>query len=465
MSKINRLIPWVTQPNGVTGVDWGNPLTKGLRDLSSLGGSQRRNVARNNFLSSNGTVNSDPRGPIITTDATAYSVPGGYAVLPITVIVGFIRLGAPTNAQHALWVSHDTLYGGDGLYLRYQDAGTLEVLKSQVAMIGSGTFTVKPQGSLLGLTIDAGNYVLYGDGALIGSGTHAQTFTSGTPVLGSEGSDPTLSGHPNGIFYFHATWDRVLSANEIKRISDNPWQLYAPRKRQIYASVSNATARTSTTSLTAAIRQARTATASASAAILQARSANASLSSAVRVNRTTTAGIDSALLRAVTVQAGLNAALKQLRTVTTGTDAAIKRALSASASLDSAIKAARTATAGMDGYVLGGNMAVASLSAAIKASRTALASVDAAIRSARTASTGLSAGVLDRKTAVATLNAYIFAGQMAVASINAAILERKTLTTALNAYVLAGALLTVPRQMYSNSQTSSRSNKQTARRP
>lgn len=464
MSKLNRLIPWVTQPQGAANVDWGNPLTRGLRDLSSLGGSQRRNVARNNFLSSNGTVNSDPRGPIITTDATAYSVPGGYAALPITVVIGFVRLGAPTAGNHALWISKDDITGNGGLYFRYEDAGTLAVLKSQTAAVGSGVFTVKPGGSLLAVTVDSGNFALYGDGALVASGAHAQTFTSVTPVIGSESSN-AAEDHPNGIFYFHAVWGRVLSANEIKRISDNPWQLYAPRKRQIYASVSNATARTSTTSLTAAIRQARTATASASAAILQARSANASLSSAVRVNRTTTAGIDSALLRAVTVQAGLNAALKQLRTVTTGTDAAIKRALSASASLDSAIKAARTATAGMDGYVLGGNMAVASLSAAIKASRTALASVDAAIRSARTASTGLSAGVLDRKTAVATLNAYIFAGQMAVASINAAILERKTLTTALNAYVLAGALLTVPRQMYSNSQTSSRSNKQTARRP
>lgn len=226
MPYVNVPIPWTEQPHGTEGIDWGNPLTQGLRDLTSLGSAQRRNVARNNFLLSNGTVNSDSRGPIITTDATAYSVLDGYAVLPITVIVGFVWLGAPTNGAHALWVSHDTLYGQDGLYLRYQDAGTLEVLKSQVALIGSGSFTVKPEGSLLGVTIDAGNYALYGDGALIGSGTHAQTFTSGTPVLGSEGSDPTLSGHPNGIFYFQAVWDRVLSADEIKRISANPWQLH-----------------------------------------------------------------------------------------------------------------------------------------------------------------------------------------------------------------------------------------------
>lgn len=236
MSKLNRPIPWVTPPQGAAYVDWGNPLTKGLRDLSLF--NQRRNVVRNAFLSSNGTNNSDPRGPIITTDATAYSVPGGYAALPITVIIGFVRLGSPTNSNHALWISKDDITGNSGLYFRYEDAGTLAVIKSQTAAVGSGAFTVKPGGSLLALTIDSGNYALYGDGGLVASGTHAQTFTSVTPVIGSESSE-ALEDHPNGIFYFHAVWDRVLSAGEIKRISDNPWQLYAPRKRQIYVSAAS----------------------------------------------------------------------------------------------------------------------------------------------------------------------------------------------------------------------------------
>ena len=225
MPRIVVPIPWTEQPHGAEGVDWSNPLTQGLRDFSSLGSAQRRNVARNNFLSSNGAVKSDSRGPIITTDATAYSVPGGYSALPITVIVGFARLGTPTNGNHALWISKDDITGNGGLYFRYEDAGTLAVLKSQTAAIGSGAFTVKQDGSLLAVTIDSGNYTLYGDGGLVASGTHAQTFTSTTPVIGSESSE-ALEDHPNGIFYFHAVWGRVLSADEIKRISDNPWQLY-----------------------------------------------------------------------------------------------------------------------------------------------------------------------------------------------------------------------------------------------
>lgn len=221
------------QPQQSTGIDWSNPLTKGLRDLSLLGGLQRYNAARKTFLSSNGTVDSDPRGPKITTDGTAYAVPGGYAVLPITVIIGFARLGAPTSGNHALWISKDDTTGNGGLYFRYEDAGTLAVLKSQTAAVGSGAFTVKPGGSLLAATVDSGNFALYGDGGLVASGTHAQTFVSDTSVIGSESSN-AAEDHPNGIFYFHAVWDRALSADEIKRLSANPWQIFRPRKREIY---------------------------------------------------------------------------------------------------------------------------------------------------------------------------------------------------------------------------------------
>lgn len=238
MPIITRLFPHLIQPQYPVRVDQGNPLTKGLQDVAVLGNTLRWNAARNTFLSSNGTVNSDPRGPIITTDATAYSVPGGYAVPPITVVVGFIRLGAPTSGNHALWISKDDITGNGGLYFRYEDAGTLAVLKSQTAVVGSGAFTVKPGGSLLAVTVDSGNFALYGDGGLVASGTHAQTFTSATPAIGSESSE-AAENHPNGIFYFHAVWDRVLSAAEFKRLSDNPWQIFEPRKQEIYVSVAS----------------------------------------------------------------------------------------------------------------------------------------------------------------------------------------------------------------------------------
>lgn len=238
MPIITRLFPHLIQPQYPVRVDQGNPLTKGLQDVAVLGNTLRWNAARNTFLSSNGTVNSDPRGPIITTDATAYSVPGGYAVPPITVVVGFIRLGAPTSGNHALWISKDDTTGNSGLYFRYEDAGTLTVLKSQTANIGSGSFTVKPGGSLLGVTIDSGNFALYGDGDLVASGTHGQTFTSVTPVIGSESSE-ALEDHPNGVFYFYAAWNRVLTAAEFKALSLNPWQIFEDRKQNIYVSAAS----------------------------------------------------------------------------------------------------------------------------------------------------------------------------------------------------------------------------------
>lgn len=228
---IERKFPWLIQPQYPVGIDWTNPLSNGLQDAHVLANGLGFNAVKNTFLSSNGTRNFEPRGAIITTDATAYAIPGGYSAFPISILVGMIRLGAPTSGNHALWLSKDQAPSG-GLYFRYQDAGTLALIKSQVALIGSAAFTIKSGGSLMGAAVDATSYAVYGDGALLTSGTHAQAPLFGTPQLGSEGDNSSWD-HPNGVFYFQATWNRLLSAAEFKGLSANPWQIFQPIKRRI----------------------------------------------------------------------------------------------------------------------------------------------------------------------------------------------------------------------------------------
>lgn len=151
----------------------------------------------------------------------------GYSAVPITVVIEFNPLGTPAVANHALWCSRSGSAGSGGLYFRYDPAGNLQLLKSQVAQIVSTAFSPKSNGSIVAFTYDGTNYKIAADGVLLASGVGAQSCTFGQASIGAEGGAASLGGDVgNSAFRSLFVSPRVLSDSELVEATLNPHRKY-----------------------------------------------------------------------------------------------------------------------------------------------------------------------------------------------------------------------------------------------
>lgn len=244
------------QPQGPVGVDWGNPLTRGLCFLvSGLDGSldlvsgTRATSAKSKSVTAKG----------VGVAATSGSSPLQWGHAPI---VG--STGSGTGDVTLMAFSDTASAGSAGATLIGQMMSGSPFSQVQLMVNFSGQAGVSTNGVA---TIEAYSGAARGyadtdssgvDGLMhcyagikYGSGTAHKIFIDGvskTAATGSSGNFGIAASSRiavGGEAYstsrsviasipFAAAWNRALSDAEIKSISNNPWQIFAPQQRNIW---------------------------------------------------------------------------------------------------------------------------------------------------------------------------------------------------------------------------------------
>ncbi len=177
----------------------------------------------------------------------------------------------------------------------------------------AGTVTVGRDSVFVG-TFDGSNLHFYQDGVLIGSNANAgvltyDTSSSGNLILAGS-SSVTAANQFAGDIYWCAAGNRPLSANQIRSLSQNPFQLVRPKRRKLWLAYSATTGDTATgsaiTPLTAngAAQSKQQATGSATLSVLAAATAAALVGAQIAAAITpSAAGTQRATNPAVTASA------------------------------------------------------------------------------------------------------------------------------------------------------------------
>lgn len=235
--------PWTQQPQYPVGIDWGNPITRGL--VSVLQGNSfldQVNFGRAVTKQTNTILQpsyaeigykgagTDPQGINVGTGGLSQIVAGNS---PVTVAMGVIPFA--TGVREAFCADYSAAGSGASIIFEQQVANTYRV------GFASGTVAkVVDTG-----TVEAGRLAHI-------CGTHDLTTingyingVAGTPVLcGNRDAGNTLRvGAPGAytggirfrgwVLYWYV-WNRTLSAAEVKSLSDNPRQIFQPQTSRIW---------------------------------------------------------------------------------------------------------------------------------------------------------------------------------------------------------------------------------------
>lgn len=234
-------IPWDSQPQEAVGVNWGNPLARDLR-FAFLGSNPQYQPpipgGANNQIITGAPVQSATRhglGPKFASNSYyTYSCPDWLVTDSTpTTIVAIVRRDGTFQTNAGIIVKETVLQQRIGL-------GTQSTGVEAIIGVKSSWGVTAVETTLLGLG-ESAIYVsaydgattlsLYKNGIFQSASTRSSSLASGGTsqiTVGTEGS--ALSARwLNGTLPVGFGFSRLLSASEIKSISDNPWQLFSPR--------------------------------------------------------------------------------------------------------------------------------------------------------------------------------------------------------------------------------------------
>ena len=240
------LTPWTQQPQVATEIDWGNPITRGLviaenhsnprldafnAPTKKVGPSYRGSGGvATRFVSASSQYFKQSNTKLTNYPLTFLSV-FQRASRPFDGIL--IGIGAGTNRQ-ILYVNQDNIacFSGAG-GTTAQAAST----NTELGMYGPGDARCA-----VGVVSAANSRSVYLDGVSVGfDSTTVSTGASNTAVIGCYWNNDAPSAYFNGDIYLSLAWNRALTDAEIRNISQNPWQIFKPIPRYIFAPSSAAT--------------------------------------------------------------------------------------------------------------------------------------------------------------------------------------------------------------------------------
>jgi len=237
-----------TQPQGACAIDWRNDLSKGLVSFgTALNGTPYDFVVKQRLLKNNTAAvgpSSEGIAAISSTDLTdhwylnypyiASSTPAitlfvwAYSTTTVDVKRA-LRLFVPGNST----ASQITF--GDSFYSRvYAD---VSVVGGAVSCPGTIGAVVANKPTLIVFTQSLSSYALWVDRARqnygASTGTNVLGGITGITIAGGgtfSGKGTSLKG---GVICW-GVWTRAISDTEIKSLSDNPWQIFAPISQPIF---------------------------------------------------------------------------------------------------------------------------------------------------------------------------------------------------------------------------------------
>lgn len=245
MATIINSTPWTSQPQQAVGIDWGNPLARGLVDWRSP-------TCGLSMVSTNGTIKTTRNG--VAFSGNGAGVSGWYGVVnsgainaanPATILALVIGASGNTDAR-AYSIAAST-----GYFFQIGSGATTSsklriVYRSPSKdLIGGETSSIVFENGVphvAALRYTPGLLESFVDGkadltlADTASGTTSGTLWASTNTLW-RGSAATQNNTSVVLGLF---WSRALSDAEIKSISQNPWQIFKPIPRRIFASAPTA---------------------------------------------------------------------------------------------------------------------------------------------------------------------------------------------------------------------------------
>lgn len=262
------------QPQRLAEINWGNPLTRGLRFAYQPGGAvlSPDAVSGNGVSATTGTITSavGPRGErcarLSSTPAISWphlasqDITGDITVLVIGMVTSTAADASAVSkatgngsSNTSFNFGHNT--GGHLLFNRANGSGyrvwasVSAPISANVPFVGvvthTGTLTTNPQFWLNGVADSSGISNLYS-----GAGTGATTGNTSPITIGNRADAATPWP---GDIYLVLVWDRILSASEIATVSQFPWRIFAAApKRAFIADAAGGSASTGDVSATQA---------------------------------------------------------------------------------------------------------------------------------------------------------------------------------------------------------------------
>lgn len=230
MPVFKQRMPWARQPQTPVGIDWSNPLTRGLQvvwlpQTSSL----QKNVKT-------------PGVGIVTNGTSDYAfAPCAWKYGDGVSIAAFADCNWRSATTYERLAAVRTGTTSTGFQL--MDDGTKKIqvfVNAKLSTNGYQTFTLPASyqsGSHLfvGTTqFSRSSCLAYVDGIALTGGTVGGVDSSSLDT-GASGVDISRIQY-DGIFYYGrynwiglvVAWNRALTPLEVKLLSDNPWQIFSP---------------------------------------------------------------------------------------------------------------------------------------------------------------------------------------------------------------------------------------------
>ena len=230
------------QQKGLAQIDWSNQITRGL--LSACDFVNFRDIKTGKPFVINGTIEKRAGQQGIGAQFTPHAgidlqAGGGLSsIIPVTnafTILISIRINSLGTRRIFLGDSNSS--GAlDSIYVEQTAANQWHVSATDSSKIAhhvsGGTVTLGKH--TVAVVWNKSNIRLYADGVLIGSSAFAGSRAAGVSYqLGRTGSYSAGLGF-DGEMYSHLILARDCNQSEVKSLSANPWQIFAPIRRHLF---------------------------------------------------------------------------------------------------------------------------------------------------------------------------------------------------------------------------------------
>lgn len=238
---------WQCRPPLGTPIDWSNPLARGLLAFIDASGNRVSGAP----LSLMGAAVARQDGTIYSPggrgDGAFAACPGLTAISTDFTLVSFCAISSLSNDSYLLGVPYRAgswsepynavvmaRYGSTSNFIAAWSSGTRTVVypPSQPIFAADGVMSCRAFGK------DPSGVIWYKDrqswdafSYLLGSSlTGSPNFAAQQPVMIGNNSDTVPGGATGGVYGPQLLYSRRLSANELRSLQDNPWQVFTPRR-------------------------------------------------------------------------------------------------------------------------------------------------------------------------------------------------------------------------------------------
>ena len=249
--------PWTTQPQVAVGIDWSAPIARGLTALVNanpaqgiLGelviGQRAWQVAGSVLAarSGQGIGQTTPGTNGVSWDRQSNTATRGPdSFFPTSPIISYGAYYTPLALDSSTCATFGVGFGsGSGYHLTpaFSD-GTVRTTfydttprsidsASGAVVIGVPTFLLT--------TCDGATLTLYVNGRSVGTvavGGTSITYNSFAQLDLGGAASPFGNVGSSAVYHYGAIWNRCLLPAEVAKLSVNPWQLFAPLPRRIWA--------------------------------------------------------------------------------------------------------------------------------------------------------------------------------------------------------------------------------------